>query len=128
MTESITAAPILVFEGFDVSVYDSIGAAANGLESIDVKNGIYKAFDATGRVLELGVAVASDVTLLLRQTRTTESVVLSPSERVEPESLREHLRRFVNTVGAARMGTTRAFVEGADLAELVRLVHVFHTN
>ena len=52
MTSAAIALPIIVSESGDVIVFASIEAAERGLESIDVENGIYDLYDATGLRLE----------------------------------------------------------------------------
>ena len=47
--------PIIVIEHGDVTIFESVAKAQNGLESIDVKNGEYVAYDRDGRLLRLAV-------------------------------------------------------------------------
>jgi hypothetical protein len=44
--------PIVVADGLDVSLFDSLEAAAAALEGPDVLDGIYVGYDATGQPLE----------------------------------------------------------------------------
>lgn len=44
--------PILVFEGWDLHLYDSISDAELDLEAIDIEDGIYEIYDSEGRILE----------------------------------------------------------------------------
>lgn len=43
--------PFLVFEGHDLSIYDSLDWIETDLEGVDVEDGIYEAFDSSGRVI-----------------------------------------------------------------------------
>ena len=45
--------PIIIAEGWDVILYDKIQDAELDLEPIDVKDGIYKGYDAEGRLLRI---------------------------------------------------------------------------
>ena len=49
----IIETPLIVAEGHDVCAYRSVGEAEAHLEAIDVDAAIYRAWDATGRVLTL---------------------------------------------------------------------------
>ena len=46
-------APFLLVEGLDVSLHPSLDALTNWAEAQDVRNGVYEAFDAEGRVVKL---------------------------------------------------------------------------
>ncbi len=43
--------PLFVFEGHDVSIFDSIDSLQVKLEGIDVEDGVYEDFDAVGRIV-----------------------------------------------------------------------------
>lgn len=43
--------PIFVFEGNDLSLFDSFEALVTGLEGVDVEDGAYKAYDSCGRAV-----------------------------------------------------------------------------
>lgn len=45
--------PIIIAEGWDVQLYDSVADAELNLEHIDVTDKIYKSYDAEGRLLEI---------------------------------------------------------------------------
>lgn len=45
--------PFFVFDGLDLSIYDSLDSIEVDLEGVDVEAGIYEAFDAIGRVVRL---------------------------------------------------------------------------
>ena len=51
---SVRAAfPIFVFEGNDLSLFDDFDSLMTSLEGIDVEDGVYQAYDARGRAVEL---------------------------------------------------------------------------
>ena len=100
------ALPILIAEGWDLKLYDSIRDAELDLEAIDVEDGIYAGYDADGRLLKI-------------ETRAS-AVVLSAAEASPSHQgqLEELLR------GALRM--TGHLPEGADsLESLVEAARVF---
>lgn len=45
--------PLIIAEGWDVQLYNSITDAVGYLEPIDVRDGIYKGYDAEGRSLSI---------------------------------------------------------------------------
>lgn len=45
--------PIIIAEGFDVTLYTSISDAELDLEAVDVKEGIFRGYDAEGRLLDI---------------------------------------------------------------------------
>ncbi len=45
--------PFFVFEGLDLSIYDTLESIEENLEGVDVKDGIYQTFDSIGRVIHL---------------------------------------------------------------------------
>lgn len=45
--------PFFVFEGHDLSIFDSLDSIEGGLEGVDVEDSIFEAFDAIGRVVRL---------------------------------------------------------------------------
>ena len=47
------ASPFLVFDGLDLSIYESLGSIEGELEGVDVEDGVYEAFDSIGRVVRL---------------------------------------------------------------------------
>jgi len=50
--------PIVIIEGFDISVHPSADQVVKFLEPVDIKNGIYSAYDSDGYLLELSVIKA----------------------------------------------------------------------
>ena len=46
--------PIMVFEGIGLQLYDSLDDALEGIEGVDVADGCYECFDATGRRVSRG--------------------------------------------------------------------------
>ena len=57
--------PIFVFEGLDLSIYDSIDSMRRGLEGVDVDDGIYEAFDSVGCLLRLSASGVERGTFVL---------------------------------------------------------------
>lgn len=47
------APPFLVFEGLDLSIYDTLDSIEADLEGVDVEDGIYEVFDSIGRAISL---------------------------------------------------------------------------
>ena len=84
--------PVLVVDGEDVSVYDSLADAMAALEGVDVEDGLYSVYDADGRRIVLkGVG--------LQRSRFTVDVGLVQVESIESEptgadELRQSLLRF----------------------------------
>lgn len=100
------ALPVIVAEGWDIHLYDSIRDAELNLEPIDVESGIYTGYDSQGRLLKI-------------ETRDS-AVVLSAAEAspTHRQQLEELLR------GSLRM--TGHLPQGADsLESLVEAARVF---
>jgi len=102
MSSTLIHPPIIVSEGGDVDVFESIEDAEKYLEPIDVKAGRFKAFDCEGR------------SLLLHPTTPRVSIDAEEETPTHEEELTLLLRRFLRQVG-----TTDAQLESASLAELV---------
>ncbi len=109
-------APLLVWESGDLSVFDSVEHAENWFEAIDVADGIFKAFDATGRLLQLKVRSEKERCLFFSIRR--ERVAVSLAE-VTPTH-REELTKRLTDVLAAR-GALSGFSERRGFEELVAL-------
>lgn len=89
--------PILVFEGWDLHLYDSVSDAELDLEAIDVEEGIYEAYDSQGRKLQVesegqtvrivepgtGQTGVPDLRDLLIEFLTIEGKNPNPEERLE---------------------------------------------
>jgi|GEM_PF-3488376 len=109
--------PFFLFDGLDLTLFDSLDDLVISLEGIDVDSGAYQAFDAAGRVVRLG---ARGVT----QTRFTVEigeVVIESIEEVSHglEQLRKLLKDHLIAMdqGIDREATL------ADLVSLCRSVH-----
>jgi hypothetical protein len=117
--------PLIIAEGLDVFLFESVESAELGLESTDVRSGIYKGFDAEGRALriELGRAVPNETGGGVDAVR----VRLAESEPTHAAELRGLLRAFLDDVGL-RLGDVSVRIEATSevtLEELVRLVARF---
>ena len=87
----IITPPIFVAEGDDVFAFRTIDDAQQALEAIDVEDGVYLAWDSTGRVLAL-------TTVPQPGFFGAMGVRISPAapERVEPDALRSLLARVLS--------------------------------
>lgn len=98
--------PLIIAEGLDLHLYDSVHDAALGLEAIDVQDGIYVGYDSEGRALLLKV----------RDDRVEISdAEASPGHQ---QQLAELLREALAAVG-------RPSRADAGLAELVEAARIF---
>jgi hypothetical protein len=84
--------PIVTDEGGDIGVYPSVASACLELEPIDVLDGAYEAFDSRGFRLRIDAA------------RDVVSMVLDSESAADPAELERRLRRFIERVGATRVG------------------------
>lgn len=57
--------PIILNENGDLSFYNSLQMAEKAVEVVDVKNGEYEGFDATGRRLQFMIVDSSHVKICL---------------------------------------------------------------
>ena len=78
--------PIFVADGDDVSAFRTIADAQRALEEIDVDDGIYLAWDSTGRVLALTTGFQSGF-----PGSMGVHITAAVPERVEPDVLRSLL-------------------------------------
>lgn len=92
--------PIIVAEGWDVLFHSSVEAAERYLEPIDVKEGIYKGFDAKGRSLEINA------------TDKEVSITLAELEPMHRDELIELLKGYIKLLG-------KGLPEDIDLASLI---------
>lgn len=119
------AMPLIVAEGLDVILFSSTEAAESRLESIDVRAGTYKGFDAKGRALriELREGIPDDTSVMAGQVQ----VALAEEEPSHAAELRHLLRAFLDEVGqrlgdaSVLLGATR----DATVEELVQAVARF---
>ncbi|HEV8044371.1 MAG TPA: hypothetical protein VGP38_04265, partial [Rubrobacter sp.] len=80
------AAPVVIVEGWDVSLFESVAEAESYLEPVDVSDGVYFGFGAEGRLSRIetdGVRV---------RIRTAEK------EPIHVEELEDLLRGFLERV------------------------------
>ena len=91
------ATPIILAQGLDVSLHESLEDAALQLEPVDVADGEVRAYDAEGRLLSIstdGVTVQlrpleatpghrDELVTLLREFLEAVPVDLPPSDRLE---------------------------------------------
>ena len=68
--------PIIVIENGDVTIFESVEKAQNGLEPIDVKNGEYVTYDRDGRLLHLAV-VRIEMPSYFGKVKSIEGVEIS---------------------------------------------------
>ena len=108
-------APFIVVEGRDVSMFPSLADLTGWVEATDVRDGIYQAFDAQGRVIEL--AAKSDV-----------SAVTAKAGEPAIERLRSLLIDYVVWVGPERVGVTDPEITTLDLATLVKAIWAFQSR
>lgn len=97
--------PIIIVEDGDLQLYPSARDAALDLEAMDVRDGIYTAYDSEGRLLKLGI-----------KADKSESVTIEPGGEPDPTraaELREALGRFLANV------MKKASLEKAELPELI---------
>ncbi|MCG8478994.1 MAG: hypothetical protein MI724_07855 [Spirochaetales bacterium] len=57
--------PIFIAEPWDVELFDDIEEAEVSLEAIDVRNGIYEGYDATGRILSITATYTDKIVVSL---------------------------------------------------------------
>ena len=105
--------PIIVAEGWDVQFYPTVDAAANDLEAIDVREGVYDVYDS------LGTRLAG----VVDERLGTVNIVLPLTPTVAPQELAERLSGFVVRVGPERVGLPEP--AGATLPELVSALGSF---
>jgi hypothetical protein len=94
--------PLLVWESGDLHAFGSVTEAESALEPPDVKSGIYKGFDAAGRLLKLGVAVQREKFLgIFTVARERVSVALAEDSPTHRDELAGILTGFLKSVGTA---------------------------
>lgn len=76
---------VILREPGDLLRFATIGEAAQYMEPIDVRNGEWTAWDATGRVLDIGVETARRGRGIF--STTFEQVTLCPTETRDPDGL-----------------------------------------
>jgi hypothetical protein len=101
------AEPVVLNERGDVNVFRSIRSLIGHVEAIDVRDGVYEAFDATGRSIVL--SAASD--------RAAVTYTVSPT--ADPERLRSVLLRFATRPRVATALPPEIDIGAATLAGLL---------
>jgi hypothetical protein len=109
MTEMV--APIVIDEHGDIQIYQTVAIACRSLEAIDVLNDEFEAFDSNGRAL----------VLLAQENRV--SLALPADSHPNPAELERRLRRYINAIGADRMGV--ANLDRAPLAVMLQALISF---
>ncbi|MHC1725324.1 MAG: hypothetical protein AB9866_04805 [Syntrophobacteraceae bacterium] len=79
--------PIFVVEGFDVLAFSSLDQAENKLETIDVRNNVYRAFDAEGHLLDLQI------------TTNRVAIILAEEKPNHVAELELVLRNYLKSLG-----------------------------
>lgn len=85
--------PIIISEHGDVSVFNTIEAAEQYLEAIDVKNNEYIAYDANGKLLNLKIVLKG------KQQIEHVQVCENNNDMEEPETLRTILLNLLLQFG-----------------------------
>lgn len=85
-------APIILSENGDVSFFDSVHAAEEYVEPIDVRNQEYVAYDRTGRRLDLRVVTKY-------RLRDVVEIVDREDAETAPEELGELMRTHLSALG-----------------------------
>jgi hypothetical protein len=98
--------PVIVAEGLDLKLYDSVRDAALDLEAIDVQDGIYVGYDSEGRELLLAV----------RDDRIEISAA---------EASPGHRRQLTELLRAALAAVGRPISTDAKLPELIEAARIF---
>jgi hypothetical protein len=112
--------PIFVYEPRDLDVFDSVEAAEQYLEPIDVQHNRFVAYDSESRLLALSVMTKPTrpniFDILLYRPSVIEHVVIkeAESEPSHQDQLRQILAAYLSI-----FGENSDWLEGASLEELV---------
>jgi hypothetical protein len=98
--------PVLVDNRGDLLVFEDLSSAVRSVEPIDVENDEYEFFDASGRIIHVGV----------RQGRVVVDENLGTSQ---PDRLAAILRAFLRRLDEDRYGLSVADLDDVTLPELV---------
>ncbi len=107
--------PLFLDEHGDIDAYLTVAEMASDVETVDVLNNEYEAFDAEGNVL----------TLHATDWRSPVSITLDSTAPSPPDELARRLRAHVDRVGLERFDL-EVPPEHASLSQLVRAVARFH--
>jgi hypothetical protein len=102
--------PVFVIEGGDVSVYESLEDATNGLEGVDVADGIYTLFDSVGKRIRLRADGVRRGRFVVDIGTVSVDAIEESSEG--PAELHRALREYARRLG-------RTDLDSADLHRLV---------
>lgn len=106
--------PISVAEGHDITVFNSVGELRDYVEPVDVDDGVYEAWDARGRRIDLYV-----------ESEEIELALL-PGGADQADQLMKLLTEMIHRVGPERYRQFRS--EGASLSELLEVVLDFQEH
>ena len=92
--------PLIIAEGLDISFYDRLEDAECSLEAIDVKEGLYEAYDSEGSLLKLSVLDRETPVLFGLMKPVLEHVNISLAEDNPSHSLKleKLLRSFLKSL------------------------------
>jgi hypothetical protein len=100
--------PLFVRGDGDLLTFGSAASLLSYVEWPDVKDGVYRAWDATGRPLHLYVADDESPRLLAWSRRPAHRVGIDVDQQARPEQLRNEIVRWLTALGP----------EHANVAEL----------
>ena len=106
--------PIIVDEGGDVSIYQTVAAALE-MEAVDVLNGEYRVYDAEGTVLHVAA-----------HSIDSRVEIQSPSEAMkDPSRLQDILRDYIRRGGPERIGLSQQELLELNLSDLIEAIQRF---
>jgi hypothetical protein len=115
-----------VWESGDLHAFKSVAEAESALEADDVRSGIYKGFDAAGRLLNLGTSVQQERFLwLFSIARERVTVSLAEDVPAHRNELADILVRFLTATGVdpgdlARMSHEKMVSEAGRISAAIR--------
>ena len=111
--------PFFVFEGLDLSIYDSLNEIEANLEGVDVEDGVYEAFDSMGRVIDLKATAVERGKFTVDIGKThVETVAATPTGA---ERLCRLFRKSLRAIG-------RSVLNEASLHDLVLKCETLHRH
>jgi hypothetical protein len=116
--------PVLAFCDGWLKIYNSVEDAEVDLEPVDVANGEWEAFDATGHVLDLSVHQrrTAGVSRLLGRSEEVVRVTLATPLRMDRDRLRKLLLDHINAASRVGQAPIAFSPESAASLPLERLV------
>jgi hypothetical protein len=103
--------PIVTDDAGDIAVYLTVADACADIEAVDVRGGAYEVFDSRGHRLR----IAADGEAV--------SIRMDPGAQSEADELIRRLRRFIDRIGADRVGLPNFAT--ASLTDLVDALEMF---